>query len=85
MIVVMFSGVEDRLTLLGVGALVGWLGGVVIFFSSPKLSAWEGVAASVITWSSVAIGGETNSIYLGVKIKTKDMRKKARRVFLSIL
>ena len=29
-------------------------------------------------------GGETISIYLGVSIKTRDIRKNAKRVFLSI-
>jgi len=61
------------------------LGGVAVFFSPPKLLTWEGGEVSVTPWSSVAIGGETSSMYLGVKIKTKDMRKNARRVFLSIL
>jgi hypothetical protein len=34
--------------------------------------------------SGLGGGGETISIYLGVSIKTRDMRKNAKRVFLSI-
>ena len=35
--------------------------------------------------SSGAGGGETISIYLGVKTSTREIRKNAKRVFLSIL
>jgi len=88
-ILMSFSGTKDR---LGFWAVVRFLSGVcggVLFFTKPSLFIWWGdkvsVCDSVSAGDGVSAGGDTSSIYLGVKINTKDIRKKARRVFLSIL
>jgi len=84
-----FSGTKDR---FGFWAVVRFLSGVcggVLFFTKPSLFIWWGDKVSVCDRVSagarVSAGGDTSSIYFGVKINTKDIRKKARRVFLSIL
>ena len=68
---------------------VGWLE-VSLGFSSVNLGlgfSFSRVGAFVYRESGVSgLGGEgeTISIYLGVSIKTRDIRKNAKRVFLSI-
>ena len=84
-----FSGKKDR---FGFWAVVRFLGGVrggVLFFTKPSFFTWGGDRVSggdmVPVGGKASAGGDTSSMYLGVKINTKDIRKKARRVFLSIL
>ena len=84
-----FSGTKDR---FGFWAVVRFLGGVrggVLFFTKPSFFTWGGDRVSggdmVPVGGKASAGGDTSSMYLGVKINTKDIRKKARRVFLSIL
>ena len=42
------------------------------------------VDGSIDSFSCVFLAGETISIYLGVKISTREINKKASKVFLSI-
>jgi len=89
-----FSGNKERFCFWAVDWLVGGVKDVGMFFTTPssrvfvddKVSVGDGVSGGIKVSGGARVsgGGDTNSIYLGVKINTKEIRKKARRVFLSI-